>query len=1053
MKITKLAFNTILLSTSLIVGQLQAATPLPYPEGQPLGTIGPIELSNSDLTLGNTKAYRTWFENGAWQGDLIEYDVDTNGLLDTSINLGGPSPVQDGGSNWSAHVQFATKGANYYNERKIITRHSDSGAQIPFRWGDLSDDQVAAIGDIDILNFIRGDRSAEKPDGPLRSRLTILGDIVHSNPEYVGAPDESFADSSYTAFKNTYLDREPRVYVGANDGMLHAFDAATGDEVWAYVPSMLFYKLRLLAGTPYAHRYYVDGSITVRDAKLNGDWSTVLIGSLGAGGKGLYALDVTDPEFTSELLGGTKLIGELGADDPDHGNDIGYIFDATTITQLNDGEWYAINGNGINSVNGDAKLLLIKLSTGDVIPISTGTAGSSNGLAAPALVDIDGDDKADIAYAGDINGDMWKFDLTGTNPNGWGVAYRVFDNNASQPITMAPDITSHPLYGFLVLYGTGKLYEPNDVYDTTVQALYGIWDKGISPSVSEAQLLQSLSGELVYDRGTQDQLVRTFDPVQTLDYSSYNGWYVNLPAGDRVLTQPAIRTGRLKATVTNPDGFSNWFMEVTFDEGSADDAAIFDLNGDGLRTMDDHVLGNGDDDYTDLEDIPMAWKREDGNMSQVTIASLGPGEDTLFLNFLNPPLIEEPVACSGSCDGGLIGGHMDVDTDDEYKGKTGSHKHEYDVKTNRTYIDYFDIDPLGEDKPQYVTDIVTDSSKKFIVTIANADWSPGGELRIGNVSYNVVAYQAMLHQALAEWKPGHPTKGDLEDPQGNPLIHTLDSIREDDGTLRITFLADALSGGLVPNKTGCVKGDLDDNLVSDRWRGNALTMHLVDADYVANVSATEQPLDRLRVQSPGALYSRLVLSDGTIIALTDDKDNDGLEGDSPEYEIYGGLTAANEESFLYESTVFWHWNDKDADQPDICWSDTDAYRQEFKNFTARIPVAFFLDRLQAETDFETFEELLNYVDSLQSCRNTANSAGGCRDEWEAVEELYDYGMLVHQIPRGEGSEEEEGYVDGQSGDLSGAPIDGITSGVSLSGKTSGPNFESGRRTWIDILAE
>jgi hypothetical protein len=116
-------------------------------------------------------------------------------------------------------------------------------------------------------------------------------------------------------------------------------------------------------------------------------------------------------------------------------------------------------------------------------------------------------------------------------------------------------------------------------------------------------------------------------------------------------------------------------------------------------------------------------------------------------------------------------------------------------------------------------------------------------------------------------------------------------------------------------------------------------------------------------------------------------------------------------------------------------------------------VAFFLDRLQAETDFETFEELLNYVDSLQSCRNTANSAGGCRDEWEAVEELYDYGMLVHQIPRGEGSEEEEGYVDGQSGDLSGAPIDGITSGVSLSGKTSGPNFESGRRTWIDILAE
>jgi hypothetical protein len=1120
MKITNIA-STMLLSTSLIVGQLQAAAPID-PERQPLGSIGPIELSNSDLSVGGVRAYRGWFENGAWQGDLIEYSVSTGGLLDTSIDLSTESPAQGGTNqfgeiNWSAHVTFAAQAVDWWEkttgiQRMIFTRNSDDDLQIPFRWDDLSYDQrktldpIAAGPDLasgaassDILDYIRGDRSNESGNaGPLRKRLTMLGDIVHSNPEYVGAPEGSHSDSSYVAFKNLHQNRDGRVYVGANDGMLHAFNAGTGYEEWAYLPSMLFHKLTRLTGVEYAHRFYVDGGITVRDVELAGTWKTVLVGSLGAGGKGLYALDVTDPDLADESTTG-KLMGELGADDFDHGDEIGYIFDATTITKLNDGKWYAINGNGIGSVDGEAKLLLIQLETGNVSLISTGSGDSldPNGLSAPALLDTDGDGDTDIAWAGDVNGDMWRFDLTGSGS--WNMDYKLFDGTEAQPITQAPDITNHPQFGYLVLFGTGKLYEPDDVTDTTVQAIYGVWDKGTTVTTS-SMLSQQLTGDLTYEGETPDaiqvtEVVRTFNPVVPVNYGTHEGgWYINLPGGERVLTPPALRAGRLKSTVTDPDGFSNWFLEATFDEGSASYDSIFDLNRDSLLSDDgDHVDGdgNGASNLSDPEDIAMGWKRPNGNMSQVTIARLGPGDDTLFLNFLNPPLVEAPEPCIGNCDGGLEGGHMDVDTDhgtlpqlfkmkdgeiqykdgvpqvlgDGYEGKTDAHKHEYDISHDRTYIDYFDIDPAGEGKPFPVDLVVEDSAREFIVLIANADWSPGGILTIGDVDYNVVVYQAMLHKALLKWRPGHPTKGTLEDPLGNPLIHTLDSIRADvdsdgnAGTLRTSFQATALIyGGLIPSRTGCVNGA---NLTpNNRWRSNALTMHLVDANYVigdyVNGSGTGQPLDRLRVQDPtvneagdadgGSFYERIVLSDGTMIKLTGDDGSNGLEGGSPKYEVYGGLTAQNDESFLYESTVFWHWNS--TDQPDICWSNTDAYRTEFKKFTSRTAVGFYLEKLSEETVFESFEELVAY---LEASDNVACSASTCKDDYERAEALYKEGLAVYQVPSSD-DDDEDGVVEYQTGSLTGDPVI-IEGGISEGGLTSGPNFDTGRRTWIDILSE
>jgi hypothetical protein len=1059
MKITNTFINTMLVSTSLFASQAYAAAPF-SPEFQPLGYIGPMELSNTDLTNG-AKAYRGWYENGGWQGDLIEYSVSDTGDLATSIDLSGVSPAQTvGGTNWSAHVQFAANAAtssHWDTGREIIT--STTGInQVAFRWANLTLAQKTALDlnavttaatSSNVLDFLRGDRSQEKPIGVLRLRFGVMGDVIHSNPEYVGIPEGSFAESSYTTFKNDNLTRAPRIYVGANDGMLHAFNALNGNESWAYIPSMVMDDLSKLAGTPYSHAYFVDGNISVKDAYFGSAWHSVLLGSLGAGGKGLFALDVTHPSLSSENFSGgndKKILWELN---PASDNDLGHIFDATTVTMLNDGKWYAINGNGVSSANGVAKLYLVELSTGTVTKISTasGSAGSPNGLAAPALVDTNNDGMADIAFAGDIDGDMWRFDLTGVTPGSWKLDYKLYNGTSAQPITMAPDVAIHPQAGHLVLFGTGRLYTSADIGDATVQALYGIWDPGTAPVGGETRLAQLLSGDIDYVGGGFTESVATFTTVAPLDYAIYKGWQVDLPAGFRLLTQPQLRAGRLKTTISNPNGFANWLLEVTFDEGGVADATIYDLNRDGLLNTADRVDANGNTSLDDLEDIPMGWQRPDGTMSQVTIASLAHGVDTLFLNFLNPPLI--PPVCIGGCTGGLIGGHMDVDTDSAVKGdglggKTDGHVHEYDDKFNRTYVDYYDIDPGDGGKLRNVTEVGIEDDEKFIVLIANADLSTGGELTINNKVHHVVKYQRMLHKALANWDGAGP----LLDDDGDSLIFSLDSIEASDGGLKSTFDSLAIiHGGLHPTQTGCVNNG--PNVTNGRWRNGSLIFQLVKASHFSGLVVGESALDRVVVQTPLDLHDVVILSDGTQVKLTEDLNKDSIiDGTSPAYEIYGGLVVRSNDEFLYESTLFWHFGDISKLVLGVtpCYGDplwAQAYVIETKGVTEEV-----YDDLLAAAGFEDFEALEQRIEELEECIEVKE----CKDAYKKIEKLYRLGLLVEYTKVGG---EDGGDIGGGAeygGGLTGTPLV-IDGGISEGGVTSGPNFQTGRRTWIDILPE
>lgn len=483
------------------------------------------------------------------------------------------------------------------------------------------------------LNFIRGDRSEEGTGYDFRERATLLGDIVNAGPVYVGAPSLNIPDdgpfptggNAYSNFKEAQENRTGVVYAGANDGMFHAFHEDDGRELFAYIPSYLFSTedkkgLHYLTEKKYNHMFYNDLTATVADVFINSGggsgWRTVLIAGQRGGGRGYFALDVTNPSSFSEDNAESIVMWEFSSQDD---ADLGYTYSRPQIGMMDDGTWVAIFGNGYNSTgDGEAKLFIVKLEGGvdgewtegtDYYKISTGTGstGDPNGLATPALADIDGNGTIDRAYAGDLNGDMWAFDLSDTFGSGT-LAYGstpLFSTEGNQPITSKPILSFHPTEptiensnepNLMVFFGSGQFLVTADKSSTEDDFFYGVWDRGT------AGLTRSDLVEQTYRTGfTQRVLTKN-----AVDYAGGDfGWNIALPdSGERSITNPAVRGDIVlfnsSVPISGPcsSGGYGYRFAVDLATGGTPDEPVLDMDKDGEIDSNDTI---GED-----EDVPSA---------------------------------------------------------------------------------------------------------------------------------------------------------------------------------------------------------------------------------------------------------------------------------------------------------------------------------------------------------------------------------------------------------------------------------------------------------------
>ena len=607
-----------------IVGDIQSKT----------SAASSVALNAGSWTTGSA-LYQAKFSSADWSGNLVAFAVAASGTLSAT-------PA------WEAASQV--KNQNWNTGRTILgyKPSASSGARgIPFRWPVIASAPTATELDaVDIaslnknatnvtdgygewrLKFLRGDSTKEARNcsgaclPQFRNRnATPLGDIVNSSPFYVSAPAAGYYDDMesvpYSGFRATYRNRTPVIYVGANDGMLHGINALTGDELLAYVPSALTSSLSQLTSTTYSHRYFADGSPAVRDVFYGGAWHTLLASGMRSGAKGIFALDVTNPAGFSEANAANIVRWEY-----QHA-DLGYVVHTPVLAKTNNGRWSVIVSNGYNAgaANFKSMLFIIDAETGVLvkkIDTGAGTAASPNGLSGPSTVDTNGDGVVDYVYAGDLNGNMWKFDISSTATASWGVGnggLALFTTPSSQPITTRPNFTLSPRTGYMVVFGSGSYMSTTDATNTAVQTLYGIWDNGAAGTLTVANLaLQSIVTTGTGGNGTQyrlsthavgkasDNIIAGDETISSANYYlNKRGWYINLPdSGERVNGEARVRGGRVIFTTLIPDtsspcafGGSGWVMEFDVQTGNRYDSGTFNTNTDNTVTSADNIVFGG----------------------------------------------------------------------------------------------------------------------------------------------------------------------------------------------------------------------------------------------------------------------------------------------------------------------------------------------------------------------------------------------------------------------------------------------------------------------------
>ncbi|AEF23782.1 pilus assembly protein [Pseudomonas fulva] len=579
--------------------------------------------TNSTRLATDTAVFQSSLNSRFWSGDLLARAVAANGTI-----------AQD--PTWSAATKL---NARDFGERKIFTP-TPMGAATPtangfisttatnFTWNDIGTalrGQLTSATEATAtrtttaqqrLSYLRGDRSLERTDADqsqkFRQRAGRLGDIINSDPQFIANQDfgytrltgASWADAraAYANFRTTNANRVPMVVVGANDGMLHGFNASMttngngGEELFAFIPNGVFANLINLTDPSYGHQYFVDGTPRISDAWIGGAWKTIVAGTTGAGGSSVFALDITDPSN----MGPSKFLWEFSH--PDMGKTIGQ----PAIVALPNGRFAVVVTSGYRTTQqSSARVWFLDAANGSVIKrFDITTTGD---LGAPLLADTNGDQIADKLYVGDTTGKLWRADISDAAPGNWVTPTLMFtatDGTNPQPITAPLSSTFNEKGQHMVLFGTGSymFIGDNEVPNSPqIQSFYAIIDSG--ETVTRSNLLAQ---EILSERTVGNFQGRS---LSNNAISNQKGWYLDLAwksgrggpgaRGERVVSKATLRSDRVTFTTLTPSadpcasGGTSWVMALNLSSGSRLNYTYFDTNNDGsLNSSDDISTGS-----------------------------------------------------------------------------------------------------------------------------------------------------------------------------------------------------------------------------------------------------------------------------------------------------------------------------------------------------------------------------------------------------------------------------------------------------------------------------
>jgi len=505
------------------------------------------------------------------------------------------------------------------------------------------------------VDYIRGVRTYEGVY--YRKRLNVLGDIVSAEARYVKTPLQNYTDTGFSAYKSAQASRTGVVYVGANDGMLHAIDASNGKELWSYIPSKVLPNLYKLADNNYSlnHQYFIDGTPEVSEVYgpcrtsvtscSGNEWHTILVSGLNGGGKSYFALDITDPAnpvFLWEVTDST----------------MGYTYSSPKITKLKDGTWVVLLGSGYNNTDGKGYLYVRNALTGASIrTIPTNTVGELGRINSRALAP-DTDNTSIAAYAGDTAGNLWRFDINGDLP-GTASGYdaqkliSVADaNGKAQPITAKPDIAT--VNGLTMVYfGTGKYLGVTDISNTDYQSFYGVVDRSdavtmTTPRATGSKFIkQTLTDGLCPASApaslcSQSQVIRT-STSNSVDWTTNNGWYMDfLGAGERSATDPTLVLGTVLFTTISPSLPASDPCTSTTSSGKSFLYALDYLNG-GAVTGSLGIAAFSLGDMIATRPVPV--ELPDGTVGALTQGTPPKGTEDVITNISKPPI--KPSSTAG----------------------------------------------------------------------------------------------------------------------------------------------------------------------------------------------------------------------------------------------------------------------------------------------------------------------------------------------------------------------------------------------------------------------